>query len=512
MSRDGAAELRRIIATAPEMAVRDTWPEPDMRLVEDDRAAAPILEDDALPAGWGAWIADEAAARGCPHDYIAAGLIAAASGLIGNARHVAATATWIEPPHLWFALIGAPSTGKSPALRPIADTMRAIEREAEPTWREAYAQYAALVEGARVIKEGWRHSIRVAAEQGAAPPDRPAGAEAPAEPPMPRLMAMDATTQELQHLLAGQPRGLLYMRDELAGWLGNHDRYGGHGADRAFYIEAWNGGAYVVDRVKHRGTPVRIERASLAILGGMQPDRLREVLIGPDDGLTARIIYLWPEPIPIAPLNHDDAMAGARRHRFVSAARRLYRLTMDANPAGEPAPRILHLDATALALFDLVRREAMERARSSDGLAAGWHGKTPGRAMRLPLVFELLSWAGGDGPEPRGVSADATARAAGYLDYAAAMLDRVTAGLAIGRAEADAAVIARYILATRAASINERTLYQRPGWAWLRDGKRRADALHSLADASWVRPAVRPGQGRPRGDWDVSPRLWEATR
>jgi hypothetical protein len=38
------------------------------------------------------------------------------------------------------------------------------------------------------------------------------------------------------------------------------------------------------------------------------------------------------------------------------------------------------------------------------------------------------------------------------------MLDRVTAGLAIGRAEADAAVIARHILSTRTNSVNERIL------------------------------------------------------
>jgi hypothetical protein len=329
---------------------------------------------------------------------------------------------------------------------------------------------------------------------------------------MSRLMAMDATTEELQHLLAGQPRGLLYLRDELAGWLGNHDRYGGHGADRAFYIEAWNGGAYVADRVKYRGQPVRIARTSLAILGGLQPDRLREVLSGPDDGLAARIAYVWPEPAPIAPLDSEDARAGARQQCLVSAVRRLYTLAMDGDPAGEPAPQILRLHADTLALFDELRREAIERARSSRGLAAGWHGKTPGRALRLVLVFELLTWAGGAGPEPRTVSADAMARAAGYLDYAAAMIDRVTAGLAIGRAEADAAAIARHILATRARALNERALYQRPGWAWLRDRERRIEALRVLADAGWVRPAERPGQGRPRGDWDVSPRLWEPAR
>jgi Protein of unknown function (DUF3987) len=510
--RDGAAEIRRLVAVAPEMTARDTWSEPDMRLVEDDRAAAPVLDDDALPAGWSGWIDAEATARGCPRDYIAAGLIVAASELIGNARHVAATDTWVEAPHLWIALIGAPSTGKSPAIRSIVEAMRVIEREAEPAWREACAKHAALVEAARVIEDGWRQSVREAAKRSAAPPNQPPGADAPPAPPAPRVMAMDATTEELQHLLAGQPRGLLYMRDELAGWLGNHDRYGGHGADRAFYVEAWNGGAYVADRVKHRGVPVRIERTSLAILGGMQPDRLRETLAGADDGLAARFLYVWPEPVPIAPLDGNDAEVGTRRHRLISAARRLYGLAIDGDPAGDPVPRILPLDSDALALFDEVCREAMERAQSSRGLAAGWHGKTPGRALRLALVYELLAWSSGAGSEPRTVSADAMARAAGYLDCAAAMLDRVTAGLAIGRAEADAAVIARHVLAIGARALNERVLYQQPGWAWLRDRDRRAEAFRVLVDAGWIRSAERPGHGRPRGDWDVSPRLREATR
>jgi hypothetical protein len=170
----------------------------------------------------------------------------------------------------------------------------------------------------------------------------------------------------------------------------------------------------------------------------------------------------------------------------------------------------LQLDRDAIDLFDELRREAMQRARSSRGLAAGWHGKTPGRALRLALVYELLAWAGGNGAEPRAITADAVARAGGYLDYLAAMLDRVTVGLAIGPAEADAAMIARQILATRPTVLNERVLYQRPGWAWLRAAGRRGEALRVLAGAGWIRPAPFAGYGRPRGDWEVSPRLWEA--
>lgn len=480
----GAAALRAIVEAAPEMTDRDTWPEPDMRLVDDDRPPAPALDDDALPVGWSGWIAAEAAARGCPHDYVAAGLIAAASAWAGNARHTAATATWSEPPHLWLALIGPPSSGKTPAPRPIVEACRTVERDAEPAWQAAMAEYAVLAEAARAIEEGWRAAIRAASKAGETLPDRPSGAEAPTEPPRPRLLAMDATIEELQHIMSQQPRGLVYMRDELAGWLGNHDRYGGNGGDRAFFLEAWNGGSYVADRVKYRGQPVRIARAALAILGGMQPDRLREALAGPDDGLAARLAYIWPDPVLILPLaSEPDALARSRRERLMITARRLSGLGMDGDPAGEPAPRLLRLDREALALFDELRREAMERARTTRGLAAGWHGKTPGRALRLALVYELLAWAAAGGQEPGAIGADAMARAGAYIDYLGGMLDRVTAGLAIGRAEADGAVIARHIRAARLPALNERALYQRPGWAWLRDAERRAEALRVLAEA-----------------------------
>jgi hypothetical protein len=140
--------------TSPLVAPRDTWPEPDMRLISDDRPSAPVLDDDALPAGWGAWITAEAAARACPRDYVAAALLGAASGWIGNSRRIAATFDWNEPVHLWFAPIGAPSTGKTPALRPMVEASRKLERDAEPAWRNAIARYGCEVESRECSREG----------------------------------------------------------------------------------------------------------------------------------------------------------------------------------------------------------------------------------------------------------------------------------------------------------------------------------------------------------------------
>jgi hypothetical protein len=199
--------------------------------------------------------------------------------------------------------------------------------------------------------------------------------------------------------------------------------------------------------------------------------------------------------------------ADNRRAELMTAARRLASLQMEERDDTR-VPCILRLDPAAFALFEELRREAMELARASRGLAAGWHGKTPGRALRLALVFELLAWARTGGQEPRAVGADALIRAAIYLDYLSAMLDRVTAGLAVTGAEADAAVIAREILATGCSRFNERALYQSQGWAWARDAERRAAALKVLVSAGWIRLPSQTTRGRPKGDWDVSPKLF----
>ena len=416
--------VRAIVGEAPEMTTRDTWPTLDMRLVDDDRAPPPALEDDALPASWGAWIAAEAVARACPRDYIAAGLIGAASGWINNARRIAPTADWTEATHLWFAVIGPPSTGKTPALEPMIKASGKLERGDEPAWRMALAKYERDAEAARAVEETWRDEVRKAAKEKNATkdrgdtkketvlPDRPAAAEAPKKPPRPRVVTMDTSTEELQRLLADNPRGLLHVRDELAGWLGGFDRYGGNGGDRGFYLECWNGGAYVSDRVKFNGVPLRIEHTSLAIVGGMVPDRLREALAAADDGLPERFIFIWPDPAPIAPLcERGDTDAAQRRNTLDTAATRLHALKMGADDQGDPTPIALQLDRDAFRLFDEQRQEAMWRARAASGLAAGWHGMNPGRLVRLALVFEhLASAACDDGTtEPASVSADAVA-------------------------------------------------------------------------------------------------------
>ena len=493
----------------------DPWPNPDLGLLGADQMPAPVLGDDCLPPHVMTWCRTMAAALSAPVDYVVGNLLTSASGWMGNSRRVRATPDWVEPPHLWIANVGGPSTSKTPAQRPFVEASGKLEGDNEDEWKRTLKKHERDTERAKARSDAWKREIKDAVKMHVPAPDMPADAVLPDAPIRPRVLIADATVQEVGNILGGNPRGLLQMRDELSGWLGSMDQYSGAGSDRAFYLEAWNGGAYVIDRVKHGGQPVRVPYASLAITGGLQPDKLREALTGADDGLAARFGYVWPETLPYEDLNNEhDATADKRRTLLLTAARRLHGLDWDADDRGESIPQVIPLDADGFKLLNEIRREAMAKSRAAHGLAAGWHGKTPGRVLRLALVVEHLNWSmrDEDSPPPEIVTGESVAYAGAYLDYLAAMFERVLAGLKIDATERDAAIVARLLVDEKPLKINERENYQRAGFSFLRDKETRRSVFKALSDAGLVRPSTKTGKGRKAGDWDVNPAIWEAPR
>src|SRR5262249_42866947 len=95
-------------------AGKGPWPEPDPELLKDEVAPPPAFPADVLPSGWKEWAAAAAEGAGCPVDYIAMALLCVAAALIGNARCGRPWEGWDEPLAIFVALIGRPSSGKSP--------------------------------------------------------------------------------------------------------------------------------------------------------------------------------------------------------------------------------------------------------------------------------------------------------------------------------------------------------------------------------------------------------------
>ena len=85
------------------------------------------------------------------------------------------------------------------------------------------------------------------------------------------------------------------MRDELAGWLLGMNRF--NAGARAFWLEAYGGRPYSLDRIKSAGR-IYVPRLAVAWHGGVQPSRLTKLLTDGDDGLLARFLWFWPESVP----------------------------------------------------------------------------------------------------------------------------------------------------------------------------------------------------------------------
>jgi hypothetical protein len=454
------------------------------------------------------WVADAAEGASCSVDYVAGPLLNTAGALIGNARWGRPWEGWREPPALFTAVVGRPSSGKSPGLDQVTNLLTQLEIELNVDWDDRRRAYKRDLAAAKERRAVWERDVKEAIKQKKSPPDMPADAEDPEPPQKRRLLSTDPTIEKAARLSQANPRGLSLVRDELAGWIGGMDRYSrGNGSDRAFWLQAYGGRYWTRDLVKDDEREVTVPHLLWAVCGGIQPDRIaRQLLAGDDDGLAARFIYFWPHPLPLRRPNrvpdHTHALA---------ALRRLVEL-----PWAQPEPEILPFtDAAAAALQDF-REETTDLESGATDMFLSWLGKLPGFCVKLATILQHLAWCWIDPspPPPNEIEEWAVEAAADFLEqYAIPMARRVFGEAALPQEERDARAVARWLIRQNPLpeTINARDLRRMADGPGIRQADRIDAALDELADAGWVRPAPARagGSGRRRNDWAVNPALAE---
>jgi len=110
-----------------------SWPAVDPGLLEEGRPKLPAFPLKVFPRQWREWVSDAAQWAGSSEDYVAQALLASVAGLCGQGVSARITEAWSEPVILWQALVGGPSSGKTPALewlrRPLGTVERVLARE-----------------------------------------------------------------------------------------------------------------------------------------------------------------------------------------------------------------------------------------------------------------------------------------------------------------------------------------------------------------------------------------------
>jgi hypothetical protein len=367
----------------------EPWPDLDTSLLEDSRPSAPPFPLVLLPGDWSRWIGDAAEAAGGAIDYVAMGVLAAVAAICGAGMRVKVTEAWNEPLVLWCAVVGSPSSGKSPALASARALVGAIEdglREQDDAKR---GDHAARLEQARLADERWREACETAHKSGTALPRRPpeAAFDRPFVPS--QLVVADATIEALADVVAGNPRGVILWRDELAAWFANLGRYANGGSDRAQWLEAWAAAGVTINR-RSRGQPMHLPRFPVSVIGSIQPDRLGEAFAGSDDGMAARFLYTWPGRPKYRSLMQRSTV------REAEALTRLQRIARAAGTPDEPA--VLVFEAKALQAFDEFCEQLETTLDGAEGLEESWLGKGKGTVARLAGVLALMAWSETDHP------------------------------------------------------------------------------------------------------------------
>jgi hypothetical protein len=493
------------------------WDDPDWSILDDRRGWLPDFPVDIFAPALGEWLQRAAHGAGVRPEHVAVPLLGVASSLIGTARRVCASRSWSEPMTLWACVVADSGDRKTPGLRVVTRALDMIETNNAPGNRTKRLAHETKVQSAKESKERWKKEREAALKETPPkePPVMPLDAIDPGNFIEPRLYATDPTIERLAALLQARPRGMVLIRDELSGLFANMGRYNKGGNDRPFWLEAFNGGRHVVERVT-AGSMV-IDHLLVGVIGTFQPDKLARAFAGDEDGMYGRFLYSWPLAPDYQPLTDEVAEVEPELLNTLTA---LIRLPAE-DETGTFTPPLIWLSPEARAEFEHFRRWSDKFKHGLDGRERHWFVKGETHVLRLAGVLAYMTWAIALGTGPGGLNSITKA-----LEPETIAKEFMTNAIRLWRQffwpHARAAM--------RQIGLTDRHKYARRVLRWIRAGRKeevsrediRRDALSQALDAEqtqgvindlcksgWLREiTVKTGaKGKPARRWSINPKL-----
>ena len=522
------------IAALPAIAVGasvvggDAWPAP--KPIQAALHPVPAFDADTLlPEALRGWVMDDADRMPCPPDFVAAGALVALGAIIGARCAIKPKSldSWLIVPNLWGGIVGLPSAKKSPAigaaLKPL-DRLIARAMEAHQADQEAFAAEKTVFEAR---KDAIESRIKVAAKDakkadnldGLAKELQGYRQQAPDAPTLRRYKSNDTTIEKLGELLRENPAGLLVLRDELVGLIASWDREGRE-AERAFYLEAWNGNAsFDTDRIG-RGS-IFIPNLCVSIFGGIQPDKLTGYLEQAahalaNDGMLQRFqLLVFPDPCAWEWRNRIPAKeARDRAYAVFDTLADFDPVAWGASPADDFAkfPHFFFDEAAQQIFIEWSGELHGSKMPAEDHPIIQQHlAKFDKLFPALALILHLVDCAatGRRGP----VTAESALRAAAWCDYLEAHARRCYGLLTDDGLRAAQALADKLRQGKLAGGFTARDV-RRNQWRSLTTDEAVQAALDWLEDEHWLRAeevgGTGPGTGRRTYRYFVNPRATRA--
>lgn len=486
---------------APPNSASSPWPSP-----KSLSASLPTVESfnpGLLPAVLRRRVEDIAARLQVPLDFPAAIMVVALGAMLGL-RAVIQPKTqddWRVTPNLWGAIVGPPSSMKTPSIRAVLKPLEAMQRTAMEKHRRELEVYENELEKYNIRKDDWKRKSRAAATKGSQIEDF--ALSPPAKPALPRYILNDATIEKLHEILEDNPQGVFLLRDELAGWFATLDKKGRE-SERPFYLESWNGdGSYAMDRIGR--DMVYVPHLCVSVFGGVQPAKLksylRDAVLGGfnDDGLAQRLqVLVWPDS-PTDWENIDRPPDSVAESEIIDLFERIDKMPPD-------DPTCHRFDSEAQQLFDDWRQELELRLRREDMPAVLESHLAKYRSLMpsLALIFHIC-----ENPDSPVVSLIQAQRAAAFCAYLESHARRVYSCVVRGENRAAATLGEKLKGGQLGAEFTVREVYLKK-WAGLGGPERAREALEILEEAGWVRRVEAESStkgGRPPERYEVNPEV-----
>jgi hypothetical protein len=326
----------------------------------DSRQYTPFPAE-CLPETLRNFVVQGASAINCDVVQLALPALCVCAGILGGSRRLQLNATWCVPPILWGCVLGESGTSKSPAMRLALAPLR----------ERTVAEY-----------ERWEALKRASS----------AATSSELKPPR-RVLVADTTTEALALIAKENPLGLLLARDELAGVIGSFDRYAGNGGgDEAFFLSAYDGESFTVDRKTAR-EHVFVPSMTLSIVGTCQPAIFARLMNSQrrESGLLARFLVVSP-PTKAKLLSNDngDEAFASGWSRIVD---RLFDLEMAIGPKGTPTPFIIARTEEAYELYRQFYNAHNQVVMEESGDWRAFLAKAEQLPLRLALTLHHIQWA-----------------------------------------------------------------------------------------------------------------------
>ena len=480
------------------------WSDPDWSILDDWRGELPEFPLDVFSAKIQEVIKRTAKGAGVTSAHVAVPPIGIVSSLIGTARRVKATSSWLQCTTCWTVLVGFSGTGKTPGINVTKRALNLLERDSKSVEDERRRKHEAKKEVAAATRKCWEKKVKDAIEAGTPAPPMPAGTDDPGKFIPTKLWVADSTIERLADLLSARPQGVLVLRDELSALFTNMSRYS-NGQDNEFWLEAWNGDAFSQERMSRM---VKADHLLIGIAGGMQPDKLAKSFAGDHDGMYARVLFSWPPEPGYSPLSDEAQEIDTDISNIVKRVNGLAEFTAEGGLIVKDIP----LSGEAGKEFAQFRQFAHEAKEAFEGREREWFAKATAHVLRLTGTLTFLEWALDiEATKPESVSKKQMVAAIKLVrDYFWPHARACLRQIGLTERHANARRVLKWLRANQRREVSREDI-RRDALSQKLDAEQTKELLDALCQSGWLKEESAPSGpqgGKPIRRWHVNPKLF----